>query len=153
MDLTLDQIAPWPCNACGDEELTLAAYYPDKGCVLGRRKTCIACVLEKQTGQRARRGPDYDRDAKRRRNFKLTPEGFNSLFASQGNRCAICRRADTGTVRAWHVDHDHACCPEPGKSCGACIRGILCHGCNLVLGHSKDDAALLRAAAEYLDGA
>jgi hypothetical protein len=32
------------------------------------------------------------------------------------------------------VDHDHACCPG-SRSCGRCIRGIIHHACNAMLGH------------------
>lgn len=31
------------------------------------------------------------------------------------------------------------------------FRGWPCHHCNLILGHAKDDSALLRKLAEYLD--
>jgi hypothetical protein len=30
------------------------------------------------------------------------------------------------------------------------VRGILCHHCNAMLGHARDDGSLMRAAADYL---
>ena len=47
------------------------------------------------------------------------------------------------------VDHDHTCCPA-GRSCGSCVRGILCRKCNVAIGYLKDDAGYAEAAARYL---
>jgi hypothetical protein len=44
------------------------------------------------------------------------------------------------------VSNDIAC-----ADCGKCIRGLLCVNCNLALGQLKDDPALLRKAADYLE--
>jgi hypothetical protein len=89
------------------------------------------------------------------RRYGLTTEKFNALLASQGNACAICKTTEPrGQYNAWHVDHNHACCPRREKgsvrSCGKCIRGLLCHACNTALGGFKDSPALLQAAIEYL---
>lgn len=48
------------------------------------------------------------------------------------------------------VDHDHGCCPAT-RSCESCIRGLLCGGCNAILGMAGDDPKILRRAAEYLE--
>lgn len=40
--------------------------------------------------------------------------------------CGICGAATMKNGNSLHVDHDHACCPGE-RSCGACIRGVLCY--------------------------
>lgn len=39
--------------------------------------------------------------------------------------------------RRIYVDHDHGCCPGEGRSCGKCVRGLLCLRCNTALGHME----------------
>lgn len=51
--------------------------------------------------------------------------------------CELCY-----TALATDADHDHS----TGKT-----RGWLCHPCNLGLGMFKDDPALMRAAANYIE--
>lgn len=47
------------------------------------------------------------------------------------------------------IDHDHSCCPG-AKSCGNCIRGSLCHSCNVAIGLMKDDPRRLAMAYLYV---
>ena len=47
------------------------------------------------------------------------------------------------------VDHDHSCCPGQ-RSCGRCVRGLICMSCNAALGMLNDDLAAAQALAEYL---
>lgn len=49
------------------------------------------------------------------------------------------------------VDHNHKCCPNPNKTCGLCIRGLLCYSCNYGLGQFKDSVSNLLNAASYLN--
>ena len=89
------------------------------------------------------------RDKMREQRFGINREEFDALFESQGNLCAICRGDDPGT-NFWAVDHDHACCPGSDKTCGQCIRGILCSRCNHALGHARDSVEILSAMIDYL---
>jgi hypothetical protein len=82
--------------------------------------------------------------------YQLTPDGFIAMLAAQRHRCAICECLLTG-ARDTHVDHDHACCPDEGRSCGKCVRGLLCTDCNTGLAKFRDDPAILRRAASYLE--
>lgn len=69
------------------------------------------------------------------------------MLAEQGGRCAICREA---FGLSFAVDHDHACCPGK-RSCGACVRGLLCVACNGSVGVLEHrPAGWLSSAADYL---
>lgn len=91
-----------------------------------------------------------DQDLKRAghllRFYGLTPEQYAELYEAQAGVCAICREPETMTYRGkpktLSIDHDH----ETGK-----VRGLLCAACNFAIGKFRDDPALLRAAAEYLE--
>ena len=82
------------------------------------------------------------------REYGLDRAGFDRMMEKQGGACAICGTRDP--VRRLHIDHDHSCCPERFRSCGKCIRGLLCSNCNNGLGRFMDDARRLKRAAAYL---
>lgn len=82
--------------------------------------------------------------------YGLDKTRYESLLAQQDSRCAICRIPAKDARLSFAVDHDHSCCPGR-KSCGACVRGLLCDTCNRAIGYLGDSPALLRAAAAYLD--
>lgn len=88
-----------------------------------------------------------------RTNYKMTREQYDAKLAAQGGVCAICGREKAlgiGERNSFHVDHDHDCCPGR-KTCGRCVRGLLCNHCNPMLGHVDEDPEVLRRAAEYLE--
>ena len=82
-----------------------------------------------------------EREGMLQRNYGLGVDEFDAMLAAQGGRCAICRTDEPGG-KGWHVDHNH--------KTGA-VRGILCSGCNTGIGLLRDDPALLRDAAAYIE--
>lgn len=82
------------------------------------------------------------REGYRRRKFGLEPGEFDEMLRTQMGCCAICL-TDAPNGKGWCVDHDH----ETGR-----VRGILCHSCNVALGHLGDDPNRVRAALAYLEG-
>jgi hypothetical protein len=60
----------------------------------------------------------------------------------------MCRKPERGG-RQLAVDHDHACCATRMRSCGRCVRGLLCSECNRVLGFFED-VARVAAVNAYL---
>ena len=64
--------------------------------------------------------------------------------------CPICgKMVDVSNPKGFAVDHDHACCS--GKvTCGKCVRGLLCSGCNTGLGAFRDSEHALTVGAKYV---
>ena len=78
-----------------------------------------------------------------KRKYDLPIEVYEHAIIRQLNLCAICGEPETRKgYTTLVVDHDHAT---------GIVRGFLCHSCNTTLGHMRDNPALLRAAADYLD--
>jgi hypothetical protein len=82
--------------------------------------------------------------------YSLKLEDYKLNLVLQGNACWICRELFTDT-NLPHIDHDHKCC-KGQRSCGQCVRGIICDDCNVALGKFKDNADALHNAILYLKG-
>jgi hypothetical protein len=80
------------------------------------------------------------------RRYNMTPDELRRLTAEQNNRCATCgAEPDPNGIKAaarLHVDHDHI----TGR-----LRKLLCNRCNLGVGYFRDDPALLRVMADYIE--
>lgn len=72
----------------------------------------------------------------------------------QSYLCMICSE---GLGKEWAVDHDHALAErhghDPRQGCSRCFRGILCKGCNLMLGWARDRPEVLERGAGYVRAA
>jgi hypothetical protein len=101
----------------------------------GRGPYCRPCHNARGKASKDKVGGSRTYHLKRR--YGIDAAQADSMLADQGGLCALCR-----TAPAAHVDHDHAT--------GA-VRDLLCFNCNGGLGQFRDDPALLRAAARYLE--
>ena len=79
--------------------------------------------------------------------YNLTEEEYKDLYETNNGSCWICNKT---TKYFLHVDHNHLCCAGT-KSCGKCVRGLLCYNCNTLLGNAKDNKDILKSALVYLD--
>jgi len=144
---------------------------------LGRKRTkCDDCKKKSGSALAAewqRRNPEKHRESKQRhlksglgiatthayntevlrfRKYNVDREWYERTLVLQGGRCGNpgCDEVEPGGKwNTWHIDHDRTCCPGV-RSCGSCVRGLLCEGCNKGLGHFRDSPARLAGAAEYL---
>lgn len=137
------------CTQCGETKPISEFNSAGQGTRLrGNCKVCEYAVLL----ERKARDPEKHRLAHRRRalkhKFNITVEQWDALLLQQQGRCAVC---GDEIGEGCHVDHDHACC-EGRRSCGECVRGLLCGACNRGLGMFQDDPTRLRLAADYIEG-
>jgi|SRR5208282_3255233 len=75
-----------------------------------------------------------------RAKYNISIDQYDQLTEAQNGLCACCGGlpedggARVGSLGAFFVvDHDHACCPG-AKTCGKCVRGLLCARCNKAMG-------------------
>lgn len=80
--------------------------------------------------------------------YNISEEDFNNLRLEYRDCCGICGKheSECRNLKTKHyglyIDH----CHETNI-----VRGLLCHNCNLIIGHAKDDLELLKSAILYLD--
>jgi hypothetical protein len=137
--------APRVCENCGETYTPKQIKAASGGDFCS--KPCRRAALRKRQRVSDPEGlSKWDRD----RNLKKlygpdAPARYDAVFVEQGGACAIC-----GTMKDKSLvfDHNHACCPK--KSCGNCLRGLLCHNCNRFIGLAGDDPEVLLAAVEYI---
>lgn len=119
------------CTRC-DSWRPVEGFYPDDRRRDGRSSWCSRC----------------DRDTRLRRQYGIGADWYDALLAEQGGGCAVCQRPESGPSLA--IDHDHACCPTPKRSCGRCVRGLLCEDCNRALGMLGDNPVTIDRLAAYV---
>ena len=101
---------------------------------------------------------DYKRYARNNwlvRIYHKTLDWYEEQFKAQNGCCIICGKPERclgsgrKTKSALVVDHNHECCSGE-KSCGECVRGLICDDCNHILGFAHDNPEILESAISYL---
>lgn len=147
------------CTACKTEK-PLAEFSRSGSSKDGYQFGCKQCRAEMQRQYRWRPEVRESRNASRRGSRRTGAEfSVESLMLKNARRygisierylemksgsCEVC-----GVTERLEIDHDHACCPGD-KSCGNCIRGVLCWRCNRAEGMLRNGNNA-RALAEYMD--
>lgn len=77
---------------------------------------------------------EFSREMKK---YGTTVEWYRDKLIAQNGLCAICSHLSHhhGTLQRLQVDHNHNCCDLRTKSCGKCLRGLLCADCNVLLSY------------------
>ncbi len=138
------------CSKCGQER-------PDETFPIDHRygrpmKRCQPCLNETQRAWRASK-PGYERavylrskqntrERHLKRKYGVSLASYDAMLAAQDGKCAICGTLEENQFKGvFHVDH----CHSTGR-----VRGLLCRGCNHMLGVVKDNSAVLERAIDYL---
>lgn len=82
--------------------------------------------------------------------YNITLPEKQKLYNRQNNKCLFfdfCGNAPN--LLSVNIDHDHKCCPNI-KSCGKCIRGLLCTSCNTFLGKIERHPGLIKSMLIYI---
>ena len=90
------------------------------------------------------RNPERRLDYRLRAGYGITLAEYRSMLEKQGGGCAICKAKESSGGGRLVVDHCHVT---------GGIRGLLCDTCNSGIGFFDENAASMRAAAEYIERA
>lgn len=135
------------CKQCSKE-----AYWEKRDELIAKKK---AYNLQNKDRNNARGKMYRDSDPEKNKNRKLkyyyniTLTEYNKMLESQNYVCAICYGTNETTGKDLFVDHDHSCC-SGNRSCGECVRGLLCNICNWAIGSMNDDPANFDRAKQYI---
>ena len=114
------------------------------------RGMCNQCGPVKiRAGRCWNRSRHHENNSRNKYMYGLEHGTYDILIESQEGLCAICKRHQSDLDKNLCIDHDHSCCSGE-KSCGKCIRGLICQKCNLGLGNFNDSIAILEMAIKYL---
>lgn len=131
------------CPQCKVQK-PLMDYPLDRRTKNGHHHWCRQCISARKRVRRIG-NPEAARRQDRIYNLRikmLNEDRFEKMWDLQQGLCAICATQLTRVSKGHAIDHCHST---------QRVRDLLCHACNLILGHAKDDPARLRAAADYIE--
>ena len=82
-------------------------------------------------------------------NHGISLVDYLKLLAAQDFSCSIDGFKPEESGYRLAIDHDHNCCP--GRwGCKNCVRGLICTGCNTLIGYLETKQELITKCQEYL---
>lgn len=136
------------CKACNTEK-PLSEFGPHKSTADKHATNCRPCDSKRQVAHQKKNAEKYKAQWVRRGILRhnITLEKYQELLDSHDGGCWIC--GATSEDKRLAIDHDHSCCPG-AYSCGKCVRGLLCHPCNLSIGHFDKNGIDFTLVSKYL---
>lgn len=88
------------------------------------------------------KNPEKHRSSRLKGVYGISLEDYNSMYAAQDGKCAICKSEKPSFGRGGlSVDH----CHKTGR-----VRKLLCTSCNTAIGKMKDSIDNMQRAVDYL---
>src|SRR5438270_3801968 len=127
------------CSVCGEHKSTDQFW--------SKKSMCIPCAKAKDKVDRDA-DPAKQRERKLRYYYNISPAQYDIMWQAQAGKCAICGRMEEECGQ-FAIDHLHSCCSGK-RSCGKCLRKLLCSNCNTAIGLMGEDIDRFYQAIEYL---
>lgn len=114
---------------------------------LWHEQTCSTEDAKLYQREWRKRNADRSKSSSLKKSFGIDITKFNRMLDEQGGVCAICRKPEgakspgSDTARYLAVDHCHA----TGR-----IRGLLCTGCNMMVGNCEKHPEVIDGLITYL---
>jgi hypothetical protein len=138
------------CSKC-NEKKELMLFAKGKRYKDGRRNVCKKCHTAYVTAY-YNNNPEK-KAAKNKMNsvyqnnwirHRISEERYNQLLNLHNGKCHSCK-----DKMAVSIDHDHNCCNQ-ARSCGQCVRGVLCNQCNSALGLLQENKKKIQGLLDYI---
>lgn len=108
------------CDTCWNK-VDLTSFGFSRNGAYGRAETCSDCKHDQHLQAR----------------FGITRAQYLAMMDDFGGGCAICHRDQRPDEKNFPVDHAHdrECGhARGGYGCPECVRAVICHGCNRIVG-------------------
>lgn len=151
-EIRLENVANGKTFSCGCLNISLITARVRKGTILENGlKTCAKCKQIKPEEQFYKSAKMIDgldcwcidccKDKMMRHKYHINKEEYDLMYQQQNGKCKCCGGDLTCKSKGPNIDHSH----KTNK-----VRGLLCHNCNVGIGHFQDDINILEKAILYL---
>jgi len=113
------------------------------GCMIcnKNRRQSLSYKLKKYEYKQTDKSKKAQQKYQLKRYYGIKQEDYEQMYENQKGKCAICGKHQSELKNRLSVDHNHI----TGK-----VRGLLCHSCNVSLGHAREDINVLLNMIVYL---